>query len=161
MKIKFIILLFFSGFLIIRLNAQEASVAAGGNISGYNGSVSYSVGQVTTLSVNGSAGTINQGVQQPYEIFVVTGMDDTEKISLDFLVYPNPVHDFLKLKIQGLDAKTLVWKIQDSSGRILVSDHVSDTETFISMTGYPAGIYLFSVADKNNIQYKTYQIVKN
>ena len=161
MKIKFIILLFFSGFLIIRLNAQEASVAAGGNISGNNGSVSYSVGQVTTLSVNGSAGTINQGVQQPYEIFVITGIDDTKNITLDFLVYPNPVHDFLKLKIQGLDAKKLVWKIQDSTGRILVSGQVSDTETFISMTGYPAGIYLFSVADKNNIQYKTYQIVKN
>jgi hypothetical protein len=161
MKIKFIILLLFSGFLIIRLNAQEASVATGGNISGYNGSVSYSVGQVANLYLESPDGSVVQGVQQPYEIFLITGIVEAKGVSLDFLVYPNPVHDFLKLKIQGLDAKTLVWKIQDSSGRVLDSGQVSDTETIISMTGYPAGIYLFSVADKNNIQYKTYQIIKN
>jgi hypothetical protein len=152
---------FFLTFLFYDLGAQETTSALGGIINSAGGSISYTVGQVTNLYITEIKGSVAQGVQQPYEIFLITGIDEVKGISLNFQVYPNPVQDFLKLKIQDLNLENLIWKIFDSSGRLLNADRVSGAETLIPMTNYPSGIYLFSVIDKNNLQYKTYQIIKN
>ena len=152
---------FFLTFLFSQLKAQETTSTAGGNINGAGGSISYTVGQVASLYLGQSSGSVAQGVQQPYEIFLITGIDEAKGIALDFLVYPNPVQDFLKLKIQDLSLKNLIWRIHDSSGKLLNTDRISGPETLIPMTNYAAGVYLFSVTDKNNLQYKTFQIIKN
>ena len=141
--------------------AQQTASTTGGNIYGTSGSISYNVGQVTNLYLSETFGSVAQGVQQPYEIFLVTGIEEAKGISLDFQVYPNPVQDFLKLKIQDLNTENLFWKITDSNGKILNTDRVSGMETLIPMTNYASGIYLFSVLNKNNLEYKTYQIIKN
>jgi len=54
----------------------------GGNATGQNGRVSYSIGQVDFITVSGSGGTVTQGIQQPYEIFVV-GVEDNQDIRLE------------------------------------------------------------------------------
>ena len=46
--------------------AQENSVSVGGDITGVNGSVSFSVGQIDYTYVSGTNGNINEGVQQPF-----------------------------------------------------------------------------------------------
>ncbi len=147
--------------LFYQLKAQEATVASCGNLIDSGGSVCYSVGQVANLYLSSANGTVSQGVQQPYEIFVVTEIDDTRGIVLDFQICPNPVQDFLKLKIQELNAETLIWKIYDSSGKLLNSNVISGTETLIPVSDYTVGTYLFSVTNKNNHQFKTYKIIKN
>jgi len=140
--------------------AQETTSTAGGTINSDGGSISFTVGQVTNLYLTESNGSVAQGVQQPYEIFLITGIDEAKAVTLDFQVYPNPVQDFLKLKIQDLNLENLIWKIYDSSGKLLNTDRVSAIETLIPMTNYASGVYLFSVLNKNNLQYKTFQIIK-
>jgi hypothetical protein len=147
--------------LFYQIQAQEATVSSGDNLIGSGGSVSYSVGQVAYNYLSDAYGTVSQGVQQPYEIFVVTAIDEASGISLDFQVYPNPVQDFLKLKIQGLNAETLIWEMYDLTGKLLGSNVISGTETLIPVSHYTAGTYLFSVTNKNNRQFKTYKIIKN
>ena len=162
MKTKFIFTFcFILAFLFYDAVAQETTSVTGGNINGTGGSISYTVGQVTNLYLSKTSGSVAQGVQQPYEIFLVTEIEEAKGISLDFLVYPNPVQDFLKLKIQVLNPENLFWKIYDSNGKLLSTDRVSGMETLIPMTNYASGIYLFSVLNKNNLQYKTFQIIKN
>lgn len=141
--------------------AQQTASTTGGNIYGTSGSISYTVGQVTNLYLSETNGSVAQGVQQPYEIFLITGIDEAKDISLSFQVYPNPVQDFLKLKIQDLNTENLFWKIHDANGKLLSTDRVSSTETFIPVSHFASGVYLFSVINKNNLQYKTYQIIKN
>jgi len=51
--------------------AQTAIPAAGGNATGSGGTVSYSVGQLTYNTYQGSVGTVSEGVQQPYEILTI------------------------------------------------------------------------------------------
>ena len=48
-----------------------------------------------TRGINGSAA---QGVQQPYEISVVTAVEKALDISLEMVVYPNPATDFIKVE---------------------------------------------------------------
>ena len=68
------------------LQAQEAISASGGNASGSNGTLSYTVGQVVSSYIIGSEGTVTQGVQQPWEIFQLTGSYDALGISLECMV---------------------------------------------------------------------------
>ena len=65
------------------LQAQEAIPATGGEASGSGGSASYTVGQVVyTTNVGTNGNSVAEGVQQPYEISVVTGIPEAKDISL-------------------------------------------------------------------------------
>jgi hypothetical protein len=161
MKTRFTLLFcFLLNLLFYDSGAQETTASAGGNINSAGGSISYTVGQVTNLYLSETKGSVAQGVQQPYEIFLITGIVEAKGISLDLQVYPNPVQDFLKLKIQDLNTENLVWKMHDANGKLLSTDRVSGAEILISMANYTSGVYLFSVLNKDNLQYKTFQIIK-
>lgn len=82
--------------------AQETVPASGGNITGSGGSVSYSVGQIVYTTHTGTSGSVTQGVQHPFEISVVSGIEETEDINLTCSAYPNPTTDFLQLKVKRL-----------------------------------------------------------
>jgi hypothetical protein len=81
--------------------SQETVTISGGNASGSGGTVSYTVGQVSYTTNTSTTGTVTQGMQQPYEILVVTGLEEADGISLEFSVYPKPVSDFLMLKVES------------------------------------------------------------
>ena len=69
--------------------SQESLNSSGGTASGIDGSVSYSIGQVVISSSSDTAGSLNQGVQQPYQIEVVSTPKIDPEISIS--VYPNPI----------------------------------------------------------------------
>lgn len=56
--------------------AQQSANASGGGAAGSGGTVAYSVGQVVYTSNSGSTGTVNQGIQHAYEIFIL-GIEET------------------------------------------------------------------------------------
>lgn len=85
LKISAVLLL---GLGLTGLLAQEKIIATGGDASGSGGSVSYSVGQVTYQTHIGTNGSVSEGVQQPYEISIITGIDEAEGINLTVLAYP-------------------------------------------------------------------------
>jgi hypothetical protein len=62
----------FPGLGISGIKAQEAIISAGNDASGYNATLSYSVGQVVCQTSTGTSGTVLEGVQQPYYTSVVT-----------------------------------------------------------------------------------------
>lgn len=62
--------LFLSGLGLTGLQAQQTVPATGGNATGSGGTVNYTVGQAAYTTQTGSNGTITQGVQQPFEIWI-------------------------------------------------------------------------------------------
>ena len=70
------------GLGLTGLQAQTSVNATGGDASGSGGSVSYSVGQVVYTTNTGTSGSVAQGVQQPYEISVVTAIEEAKGINL-------------------------------------------------------------------------------
>ena len=89
--------MFFWGLGSTGLNAQTALTATGEDASGIGGSTNYSIGQVANKTNTGTKGTVTQGVQQPYEILIETGLEDTRSISLKISASPNTTTDFLTL----------------------------------------------------------------
>ena len=68
---KICFILTFITIISITANAQQNTASAGGNYTGSGGSISFSIGQANYTYHSNAFGSVNQGVQQPYEIFPV------------------------------------------------------------------------------------------
>ncbi len=161
-KIKLFALLLL-GLGLKGLHAQEAIPAAGGNASGSGGSVSYSVGQDVYTTSTGSNGSVSQGVQQPYEISVVTGLGKAIGIKLYLSVYPNPTTDFLTLKVDAsttLSIQSMSYQLFDISGKLLENKKLTGNEISIDMKNLVPSTYFVKVTDSNK-EVKTFKIIKN
>ena len=107
-----------SAFLLLwvgGLYAQIAVTAIGGEASGSGGTVSYSVGQVVYTTNTGTNGSVAQGVQQPYDIFILTGIELTD-IDLKLSAYPNPTTNFLHLHIEEYSNENWTYLLYDLQG---------------------------------------------
>lgn len=147
-------------FKTTTLFCQEAIPASGGNHSGSGGSVSLTIGQVMNHANQGINGTVAEGVQQPWEISTITGFADSIQSYPVITVFPNPVSGELTLQIDDLSNYKLIYKIVDSSGKILDKQRVRETVTLIPMSCLPSGIY-FLYLNENQKAIKIFKIIKN
>ncbi|MEX0811038.1 MAG: T9SS type A sorting domain-containing protein [Chitinophagales bacterium] len=139
--------------------AQQSSISSGGDASGSGGTVAYSVGQVVYTANTTPEGTVARGVQQPYEIFEITGIDDM-KLSSSISVFPNPVSNILILEMDDFPASELTYQLFDLQGKLLISNEINDRQTQIDITELPLASYILRVVkDRKNIQ--SFKIIKN
>ena len=138
---------------------QQATIATGGNAAGGGGTVAYSVGQIVYTTNTGTNGSVAQGVQQPYEISTVSGIENNS-INLELSAYPNPTTNYLTLRVNDVLISTLSFQLYDISGKLIESRKIiSSTET-IGMENLPSATYFLKVANINK-EVKTFKIVKN
>lgn len=144
------------------VSAQESAVTSGGNAVGNEGSVSFSIGQVIYFSNNESASYVVPGVQQPYEISIVSGVDDPEEDQVMLSAYPNPTSDILHLVVSdGFEATTqsLAYQLYDIKGSLLESRKLEGSQTSINMISMLPSTYLLRVINGNRT-IKTFKIIK-
>jgi len=148
------------GLGLTGLQAQESLNATGGNAAGSGGIVSYSFGQVTYQHHTGTGGSIVQGVQQPYEISVVTAIEEARGIILTVTAYPNPTTDYLTLSIEEFDISNLSYQLYDKNGNLLQSGIISGNKTSIVMSNLVPASYFVKVNQGKKVV-KTFKIIKN
>jgi len=150
-------IIFFLLLGLLRAEAQVAEAASGGEATGSNGSVSYSVGQIFYTAATGADGSISSGVQQAYEISSTLGIG-YETISLDLSVYPNPTADILTLKVE--ETSQLTYRLYNVQGILIDENKVNGYTTAIDLEAQPSATYFLTVL-KNNEKVKTFKIIKN
>ena len=156
-----LIAVFLLGLGLTGIQAQETLPATGGNASGSGGTVSYTAGQIVYTTANGgSNGSVAQGVQQPYEISVVTGIEEALDVSLLCLVYPNPTKDKLTLNVEDFSLLPMFFSLYDANGKLLENKKMEDKETTIAMSNLAPATYFLKV-NRNNKEVKIFKIVKN
>ena len=152
--------LLLSGFGIATLRAQSSNPASGGNATGTGGSVSYSVGQIVYTTNIGTNGTVSQGIQQPYEISVVTAIKNTGEIILECLVFPNPTMGQVKLVVKTKDFGNLRFQLYNLNGVRIQDKKIDNEEIEIFMNNFLPSIYILKVLSGNR-EIKTFKIIKN
>jgi len=157
LKLSAVLLL---GLGLTGLQAQESVNATGGDASGSGGSASYSVGQVVYTTNTGTNGYVVQGVQQPYEISVVTGIEEAKGINLSVSAYPNPTTDYLTLEVKDVELSNLSYQLYDMNGKLLQSEKIAGNQTSISMNNLVPATYFVKVVQGNK-EVKTFKIIKN
>lgn len=154
MKFIFLLILFIS----FTSQAQQGVIPNGNDLNSSTGSVSYSIGQSSYEYIEGSNGTLNQGLQQPYEIFTV-GIDFAPTIQLNVFIAPNPVVDVLVLSFnQPVEDSQYI--LYNGLGEALVSSEITEMQTQIDMRKEPPAIYFLEVRVQSK-KLKEFKIIKN
>lgn len=142
------------------VHAQEAIITSGGNASGSGGSVSYTVGQMVYSTHMGTNANVSEGIQQPFEISVISGIERAEGISLTCKLYPNPVTDYIMLKIENYNMENLSYQIFNINGKLLDNKKITDRITHVSMQQFKPAAYILKLIDKDK-EIKSFKIIKN
>lgn len=142
--------------------AQEVVLAAGGDASAASGSVAYSVGQIVYTANSTPSGSVSQGIQQAYDVSVITVTEGAEDISLSVVLYPNPTIDKLYLNIGDWDinnGEQLSYYLYSMNGALVDNELIYNKETVIFMGSLSTGVYyLRLLKDKKEI--KSFKIIK-
>ena len=155
-KVKISVLLLGLG---LTAQAQQATTATGSDASGSGGTVAYSVGQIVYTTNTGTNGSVAQGVQQPYEISIVLGIDN-HTINLELTAYPNPTANFLTLNVGNAELSTLNFQLYDILGKLIESRKIISSSETIAIENLPTATYFLKVTNNNN-EVKTFKIIKN
>lgn len=150
--------LFFLGFSFHNGYAQQATTASGGEAIGSGGSASFSIGQIVYTTHIGNNESVAQGVQQPYEISISTGLNETG-INLSLIAYPNPTTSDLILQVDNYD-KDLSYQLFDIGGKLIESKQIKANTSTIAMNELAAATYFLKVSQNNN-EIKSFKILKN
>lgn len=145
-------------FCMSAAQAQQATTAAGGDVLGTGGNVAYSIGQVVYTTHSGTTGTVAQGVEQPYEISVVLGVEE-HQIILTMQAYPNPTTSYLTLNVGNYELSNLNFQLFDLNGRLIENRKITTNIETIPMEQLPTATYLLKVVN-NNKELKTFKIIK-
>jgi hypothetical protein len=155
----FVVLSIFMESYTKSLYAQQNTAATGGNATSSTGSVSYTIGQIDYINAQSGTGTVSQGLQQPYEILIVSGIERKD-IQLSAFVYPNPTSDFVLLTLEEIETEKMSCGIYDLEGRLISSIKLSGLQTAIPLTNLPNASYLLKISNDIAIL-KIFKIIKN
>lgn len=143
---------------LLEMTAQESINASGAELSGNTGTISYSIGQVVYQTMETPDAFFSEGVQQPYEIYVINGIEVTE-IAVNFTTYPNPTTDVLNLNIGDYSREGLSFQLFDLAGKLILSEPIVEQNTVVDLGRLAMATYYLSVlTDQKTI--KTFKIIK-
>lgn len=160
MKTKISCLIFAFVVLTQFTFAQQTITTTGGNASSTGGSSSFTIGQTVYSTNTGVTASEAQGVQQPYEISIVIGLEIAKSIDVSFIVYPNPSNKYVVLNIGDYESDKLHAQLFDATGKLIYKTDIKQQKTTIAMGKLSNGIYLLRVVDANK-EIKTFRIVKS
>ena len=144
---------------VLPLAAQNGTVAAGADLGGAGGSASATTGQIDYFTITGSGGVVTSGQQQPYEIWVITGVE-LPGIELSMAVYPNPATDYVVLRVEEMPTAPIRYALYNLSGQLLDSQEILQPTTQIVLSQYAMGAYLLKIFDGDDA-IKTFKVIKN
>ena len=146
-------------FFLSWMGFGQSNVVSGGcSVSVTGGSISYTVGQIDYKSTTDSSGQLNEGVQQPWEIYTLSVEEYNDTAGL-YTIYPNPVSSSFQLQIADLSSEVYVATLYSLEGKVIFNITVYTGSQEISLEGLPEGIYLLNLY-KNDSVVKMFKIIK-
>jgi len=142
------------------INAQGTVPTASGDSRGEGYSLSFAIGQIVYHINEGTTDPISKSIQQSYEKSKKSNMKKSEDLNLEFIVYPNPVTDFLTIKTEGYIPSQCKASLYDINGLFLKSKNIIGNETIFEMGSNFVSIYFLKVSVDGR-QIKTVKIIKN
>ena len=128
--------------------------------------IEWTLGEPRIENIKKSDLLFTQGFHQPL-VYLKTKASDSTIIAvandLNIIVYPNPVTDLLKVKLESTVSKLVLLELSDNSGRLLQRINVvTGKQQFTEMktSGYIPGGYILAVKEINGKLIKSIKLVK-
>src|SRR5690606_16006719 len=143
----------------VNKNLQYSINTSGGEISGVEGSISYSIGQVNYLSYQKNNSFTAEGVQQPLIISIKQIEIIEEKEIFTMAAYPNPVMDYFIIEASSYTDRSLRYNLTDLNGNLIKEGPINEPGATVDVSRLAVAIYLLNITD-NSQHVKTFRIIK-
>ena len=153
---RLLICLLFVGY-IHAWNAQQSINAAGTTVTGVDGQISFSVGQVFVAYQQGADANIQEGVQQAYTI--ITNSTSNIRGNTDIILYPNPTSGVAYLAVNSTTEDLLLIEIFDMQGKMQFGSKIQNGINLLQLKDLPSGIYMVYI-NRNNYKLFTQKLIK-
>jgi hypothetical protein len=140
------------------VSAQQSANTSGKNVSQNNTSVSYSIGEVYYNTTTTLSSVITQGIQQPYEIYLISGIGNEKDVQL-ITAFPNPTSSTIKIVIQDIKIDGLNYKLYDLLGKEILSGDITSNQTELDLNNLMPAVYFIKVF-RYNSTIKYFKIIK-
>lgn len=142
------------------MKAQHTLPVTGGAAEGNNGSLNYTIGQLSVQTASGPDASIKTGIQQVYEISSDAGMDNALDENLTLSIFPNPTPEYLILNVDTFSVDPLWYRLYDQQGNLLDVEKIKDIQTRIKFMHLPRASYFLKVLQNTRV-IKIFKIVKH
>jgi len=120
-------------------------------------SLSWTLGENFTETINADDLILTQGFQQSFYKLKEINLTDTE--SFNIKVYPNPTRDILNLDV--LDEKyPYAVEIIDATGQLLYKAVRSQAHSQLDLSGYASGEYFIRISNPDILKYSLFNVIK-
>lgn len=155
-------LLIFLGVCIsLAGHAQNGVVTAGTDLSGAGGTIAFSMGQIAYTYIDGEAGKVHQGIQQP-QLSVMVEVKDLYA-RLPVTVYPNPVQTALYISFgrspEWGSPEDFSYRLMDMQGKVILQRDLNSLTTLVPMASLPEAVYLLQI-QSNSTDIKSFMVIK-
>ena len=142
------------------LSAQSNFVSLGSSVSNQQGNISFTLGQPSYVNVKSSSGSMEFGVQQPYQFVAVTSISNQPDL-LSLSIYPNPAQEFLEIKnLQQLISRgKLKIQIISRSGQTVLLEDIKTFQERFDVSRYKSGAYYINVLQQEKLL-RTFKFIK-
>ncbi len=130
------------------VRGQQAVAPAGGESTGGGGTVSWTVGQVDHEATLASGGSVQRGVQQPYEWLVTSAPDAQEPI---VNVWPNPADDAVQISWGGPLPALARYTLYAASGALVRQGAVAGTTLTVPLAAEASGTYVLLITAQGDL----------
>jgi len=139
--------------------AQQGFVSTGLNLQSPDGSSSISMGQVNYSNYENSNGLINEGIQQPFELYQFTLLKEQDN-SLTVSVFPNPASHEFTIHMSNSTNNYYLVEIYDAMGKMVLSKTTLKSIETIDIQTLSSGIYTVKIKNESNNN-STLKLIKN
>jgi hypothetical protein len=140
------------------VSAQQSANTTGKNVSQNNTTISYSIGEVYYNTTTTLSSVITQGIQQPYEIYLISGIGNEKDVQL-ITAFPNPTSSTIKIVIQDIKIDGLNYKLYDLLGKEILSGDITSNQTEVDLNNLMPAVYFIKVF-RYNSTIKYFKIIK-
>jgi hypothetical protein len=141
------------------VSAQQSANTTGKNVSQNNTTISYSIGEVYYNTTTTLSSVITQGIQQPYEIYLISGIGNEKDVQL-ITAFPNPTSSTIKIVIQDIKIDGLNYKLYDLLGKEILSGDITSNQTEVDLNNLMPAVYFIKVF-RYNSTIKYFKIIIN
>ena len=156
---SFLYILLLNSFWPQIVRSGKTIPVKGETASGTGSAVTHTLGKFVLKVITGTATSLIQGVQQPFEISVITIIEKPEDINRECIVHQNPIEGTIRLIIKSFPDDNMSFRLYDMNGALLHDNKIEDKEIAITMEYSSTVNYLLKVL-KDQTEIKVFKIVK-
>lgn len=143
--------------------APQSVNNSGSTMSQSNGSLSFTVGELTVQSQTDSQGnTLGSGFTAGASLTTMS-VQETNAAILDVKVYPNPTTELVNIQINHSTVDQVIVTVADLEGKEVYSGKYLGIANVIGIntSSYATGSYLLTLKNTSNQLLGTYKIIKH